>query len=82
MKAFLKSPIGGMRCLRQKNGKVRTFKNTCVFTVGLHIDVSEDRQDNNKKNIEFELGSWKPSRRLSEPPWDLVLGLLWAGKIL
>ena len=42
MKAFLKSPIDGMICLRQKNGKVRIFKNTCVFAVRLNIGVAKD----------------------------------------
>ena len=80
MKAFLKSPIDGMMCLRQKNGKVRIFKNTCVFTVRLNIDVAEDSQRLSGKSINFELGSWKPSQIPSEPSWDLDLEAFWARK--
>ena len=80
MKAFLKPPIDGMMCLRQKNGKVRIFKNTSVFTVRLNIDVAEDSRRVSVKSINFELGSWKPSRSLSEPPWDIVLDIFWARK--
>mgnify|MGYP007048512339 CR=1 FL=1 len=68
LKAFLKSPVDEMMCLRQNNGKVRIFKNTFVFTVRLNIDVVEDSQGLNVKRIDFELGSWKPSRSLSWPP--------------
>ena len=78
MKAFLKSPVDGMMCLRQKNGKVRIFKNTCVFTVRLNIDVVEDSRGLTGKSMNFELGSWKPSRSVSGPPWDLDLDAYWA----
>ena len=67
-------------CLLQKNGKVRIFKNTYVFTVRLNIDVDEDSRGLNGKSVNFELGSWKPSRRLSGPPWDLDLDAFWARK--
>ena len=78
MKAFLKPPIDGMMCLRQKNGKVRIFKNTSVFTVRLNIDVAEDSRRLSVKSINFELGSWKPSQSPSEPTWDLDLEAFWA----
>ena len=78
MKAFLKSPIDGMMCLRQKNGKVRIFKNARAFTVRLNIDVAEDSRRLSVKSINFELGWWKQSQSPSEPTWDLDLEAFWA----
>ena len=82
MRGFLKSPVDEMMCLRQKNGKVRIFKNTCVFTVRLNIDVVEDSRGLTGKSMNFELGSWKPSRSVSGPPWDLDLDAFWGRKIV
>ena len=73
LKAFLKSSIDGMICLREESGKVRIFKNTSVFTVKLKIDVVEDSRGLNRKSMEFELGSKNRSRSVFGPPWDLGL---------
>ena len=82
LKAFLKSPVDEMMCLRQKNGKVRIFKNTCVFTVRLHIDVVEDSRGLTGKSMNLELGSWKPSRSVFGLLWNLDLDTFWARKIV
>ena len=82
MKGFLKSPVDEMMCLSQKNGKVRIFKNTCVFTARLNIDVVEDSRGLTRKSMNFELGSWEPSRSFFGPPWDLDLDAFWARKIV
>ena len=82
LKGFLKSPVDEMMCLRQNNGKVRIFKNTNVFTVRLNIDVVEDSRGLTGKSMNFELGSWKPSRSVFGPLWDLDLDAFWARKIV
>ena len=82
MQALLKSPIDGMMCLRQENGKVRIFKNTCVFAVKLNIGVAEDSQRLTGNSINFEFGSWKQSQSPNEPTWDLDLEAFWARKTL
>ena len=80
MKAFLKSPIDGMMCLRQKNGKVRIFKNTRVFAVRSNIGVAKDSRRLSRESMNFELGLWKPSQSPSEPPWGLDLEAFWPPK--
>ena len=82
MKGFLKSPVDEMMCLRQNNGKLRIFKNTSVFTVRLNIDVVEDSRGLTGKSMNFELGSWKPSRSVFESLWDLDLDAFWARNII
>ena len=80
LKAFLKSPVDGMMCLRKKNDKARIFKNTSIFTIRLNIDVVEDSRGPTGKSLNFELGSWKPSRNVFGLPWDLDLDGFWVRK--
>ena len=77
LKSFLKSPLDGMMCLRKKNGKARIFGYTSVFTVRLNMDVVEDSRGPTGKGMSFELGSWKPSRNVFGPPWNLDLDDSW-----
>ena len=50
------------QCMRVCMCARENLKNASFFTFGLKIDVVEDSRRLNRKNISFELGSWKPSQ--------------------
>ena len=61
---------------------LRIFKNTCVFTVILHIHVVEEARLKTKINMFYGLRWCKPAESVSGPPQDLDLEATWGSKYL
>ena len=73
MKAFLQSPCDRMMCKREKHEKARIFKNTCVFTVRLHLGRVDKTGRTLAITLFFSISEYYSSCSASRAPWRLDL---------
>ena len=61
--------------------EVKIFKNTCVFTVRLHLRNVDNARTKLARTLCFSICDWYTSESVSKPPLGLDLDPIWAAKI-
>ena len=78
---FLKASWAKITSKNDKSDEVKIFKNTCVFTVRLHLRHVGNVWTKRAGAFFFWLWDWCTSESMSGPPPGLDLGAIWAAKI-
>ena len=82
MRRFLKSPRDMMRGKTERSDEVKSFQNTCVFTVRLHLGHVDNAGTKLAGTFFFSVLGCDTSPGVPEQPLGLDLGFIWEAKIV
>ena len=81
LEVFFPAVWNKARSMKNNMVKVKSCKNICVFTIGLHVDSDVSALRSLESCMDLRLGSCVVLRRGGKLTWNLILQGTWAPKM-